>query len=154
MKHLLAFAAAAAAVAVPAIAAPNPNAAPISGELTLSAGFRNDPRVVSVTAGGTNNAASVANGCAGFISDAPDVRLHYKSGSLPLILSVAAVGDTTLVVNGPDGRWYCDDDGGAADNPSLRIVNPQSGRYEIWIGTYSLGRTEAARLHISEVSSQ
>ena len=156
MKQLIAFAAAAVAVAVPAFAQPNISAPPISGELTLSSGFRGDPRIIPVTAGGTNNAARTANGCTGFISDRPDVRLNYTNtgGSLPLIISVGAVGDTTLVVNGPDGRWYCDDDSGNADNPSVRFARPQTGRYEIWIGTYASGRSEAARLHISELTSQ
>ncbi|HEY0116042.1 MAG TPA: hypothetical protein VGB54_10005 [Allosphingosinicella sp.] len=154
MKKVIIFAAAAVAVAVPAIAAPNPNGAPISGQVTLSAGFANDPRVVNVRAGGTNNANSIAGSCAGFISDNPDYRVHYSSGSLPLIISVAARTDTTLVINGPDGRWYCDDDSGNGSNPSVRFNSPASGRYEIWVGTYSSGATQPGRLHISEVTSQ
>lgn len=155
MKHLFAVAAVAAAVAVPAIAAPNPNAAPISGQLALSAGFEPDPRVINVRAGGTNNAASIGGRCAGFISDAPDFRISYTAGSYPLIISVASGADTTLVVNAPDGRWYCDDDGGArGSNPSVRFNNPGTGRYEIWVGTYSAGSTQAARLHISEATTQ
>jgi hypothetical protein len=158
MKQLLAFTAAAVAASVPAFAfaQPNANAAPISGEITLSSGFTGDPRIIAVTAGGANNAARTANGCAGFISDRPDVRLNFRNtgSSLPLIISVGAVGDTTLVINGPDGRWYCDDDGGNADNPSVRIARPATGRYEIWIGTYASGHSEAARLHISELTSQ
>ena len=75
--------------------------------------------------------------------------------SLPLIISVASSADTTLVVNAPDGSFYCDDDGGVnGSNPSVRFNNPQSGRYEIWVGTYRSGSPQAARLHISEVSSQ
>lgn len=157
MNYKIVLAAAVAAVAsAPAVAQPSISAAPISGEISLRSGFSDDPRVINVTAGGANNAAQTANGCRGFISNRPDVRLHYTNagGSLPLIISVAAAGDTTLVINGPDGRWYCDDDGGNADNPSVRFPRPQTGRYEIWIGTYSSGRSEAARLHISEVSSQ
>ena len=37
--------------------------------------------------------------------------------------------DTTLVVNGPDGRWYCDDDGGNGSlNPALQVV--EEGEWE------------------------
>lgn len=155
MKHLVTFAIATAVATVPAIAAPNPNAAPNFGEATLRSGFPSDPRVVSVRAGGSNNAASIAANCAGFISDAPDFRVAYAAGTLPLIISVAASADTTLVINGPDGRWYCDDDGGVAPgNPAVRFSNPASGRYEIWVGTYRAGSAEPARLHISEVGSQ
>ena len=83
-------------------------------------------------------------------------RLHsnVSGGSFPLILSVASGADTTLVVNGPDGSWYCDDDGGINGlNPALRFGSPQSGRYEIWVGTYAQGSTQPARLVISELDS-
>lgn len=124
------------------------------GELELSAGFTPDPQVVSLSAGGTISAQRAGSGCRGFITNAPDVRLHYDAGSYPLIISVDAGSDTTLVVNGPDGSFYCDDDSGEGTNPSVRLNNPQSGRYEIWVGTYASGRTQPARLHISEVGSQ
>ena len=124
------------------------------GELSLEAGFANDPRVISLRAGGDIAASRAGSSCRGFITNAPDVRLHYDAGSLPLIISVDAGSDTTLVVNGPDGEFYCDDDSGEGTNPSVRLNNPRSGRYEIWVGTYSSGNSQPARLHISEVSSQ
>jgi hypothetical protein len=37
-------------------------------------------------------------------------------------------------------------------NPGLRIDNPQSGLYEIWVGTYSQGNAQAV-LSISELTS-
>ena len=46
------------------------------------------------------------------------------------------------------------DDGGNADNPSIRIRNPQGGNYEIWVGTFRANANEEAHLHISEESSQ
>jgi hypothetical protein len=74
---------------------------------------------------------------------------------LPLILSVSARADTTLVVNGPDGRWHCDDDGGTnGNNPMVRFNAPQSGRYESWIGTYGDRGLRPGRLHIAELTSQ
>ena len=72
-----------------------------------------------------------------------------------MIISAASNADTTLVVNGPDGSWYCDDDGGnSGANPMVRLNSPRSGRYEIWVGTYANASLQPARLHISEVSSQ
>ena len=128
---------------------------PNYGELSLDAGFADDPRIVDLAAGGDLNADRVSSDCRGFITNAPDYRLHYNSGSLPLIISVASQSDTTLVVNGPDGSWYCDDDGGENGlNPSVRFNEPLSGRYEIWVGTYSSGATQPAELHISELGSQ
>ncbi|MFC3096499.1 hypothetical protein [Alteraurantiacibacter palmitatis] len=149
-----------AAALVPALgvfavptAAQDVSATPNFGTLNLSAGFTPDPRTVSVTSGGSLSASDVGSGCAGSISNAPDVRLSYSAGSLPLIISVNSNSDTTLVINAPDGRWYCDDDSGEGTNPSVRFNSPQSGRYEIWVGSYGGGSAQAM-LAISEVGSQ
>jgi len=143
------------AAAVMPAAAQDVNGRPNFGEVTLRTGFQPDPRTVQIQAGGDRNAQSLSGACRGFITSAPDVRLNFTGGNLPLILSVAAGSDTTLVVNAPDGSYYCDDDGGANGlNPAVRFNNPQSGRYEIWVGTYSSGSLQPARLYISEVSSQ
>lgn len=148
------FAAAALACCAGAASAQNTSLDPNYGTLHLEAGFANDPRVISLRAGGNISASRAGSGCNGFITDAPDVRLHYDAGSLPLIISVDAGSDTTLVVNGPNGEFYCDDDSGEGTNPSIRLNNPDSGRYEIWVGTYRSGNSQPARLYISEVSSR
>jgi hypothetical protein len=111
--------------------------------------------VVELRAGGDRAASTAGSSCRGFITVAPDVRVHYSARSFPLIISVASGSDTTLVVNAPDGRFYCNDDGGVnGGNPAIRFNNPASGRYEIWVGTYRSGNSVPAQLHISEVSSQ
>ena len=92
--------------------------------------------------------------CAGNIANAPDIRVVYSSGSLPLIISANSEFDVTLVVNAPDGAWYCDDDSGEGVNPSVRFNKPMSGRYEIWVGTYSGSDYRPAVVDISELSSQ
>jgi hypothetical protein len=144
------------AAAVPASAsAQDFNATPNYGTLNLRTGFEPDPNVISVQSGGSVDAARIGSHCAGFITSQPDVRLVYEAGSLPLIISVGSRSDTTLVVNGPDGRWYCDDDGGVNGlNPAIRFSHPVSGRYEIWVGTYGHAALQDARLHISELTSQ
>jgi hypothetical protein len=131
------------------------NAVPNYGEVRLVSGFTPDPHVVSLVSGGNLNALNAGNGCRGFVTASPDVRLTYQAGSLPLIVSVASSSDTTLVVNAPDGTFHCDDDGGVNGlNPSIRFNRPLSGRYEIWVGSYRAGSNASARLHISEVRSQ
>jgi hypothetical protein len=153
-KMIAASVALAALVAVPA-SAQDFSANPTYGTVNLRAGFTPDPNVVNLQSGGSIAASGVSSSCAGFIANAPDVRLNYTAGSLPLILSVASATDTTLVVNGPDGSWYCDDDGGNEGmNPSLRFGSPQSGQYDIWVGTYASASLAPAALHISEVSSR
>jgi hypothetical protein len=124
-------------------------------ELELDSGFSGDPRVIPLSAGGSIDASRLGSPCGGFIAGPPDVRLTYNAGSLPLIISVAAATDTTLVVNAPDGRWYCDDDSGEAPlNPMVRFNDPRTGRYEIWVGTFRDTDAQPARLHISELTSQ
>lgn len=148
------FALALAAAALPA-AAQDFNAEPNFGTINLTSGFQPDPQVISVQSGGSINIQNQAPNCRGFISNAPDVRLYFDAGSLPLILSVAARSDTTLVVNAPDGSWYCDDDSGTTGlNPRVQFNNPQSGRYEIWIGTYANASLQPAQLNISELYSE
>jgi len=145
-----------AAVATAGIAtAQDINGTPNYGTINLNNGFTPDPQVIPLQSGGNINAESISSSCRGYISNAPDVRLVYSAGSWPLILSVASGADTTLVVNAPDGSWYCDDDGGQYGmNPSIRFNRPMSGRYEIWVGTYGGARLENAQLHISEVNTQ
>ncbi len=154
-KTILAVAAAAVAAAYPATAQ-DYNLRPNYTTLTLRAGFRPDPHTVQLQSGGNiDSAGAISRSCRGFISNAPDVRLVYSAGSLPLIISVASDADTTLVVNAPDGRWYCDDDSGVSGlNPMVRFNNPLSGRYEIWVGTYGSGRLNTATLAVSELTSQ
>lgn len=128
---------------------------PTFGSVSLSAGFTPDPHRVSLRSGGSLRASNVDSGCSGYIANAPDYRLDYDSGSLPLIISVDSNADTTLVINGPNGAWYCNDDGGESGlNPMVRLEKPMSGQYDIWVGTYGSESTEAATLHISELHSQ
>jgi hypothetical protein len=137
---------------------------PSYGETALRAGFSPDPFTVDLQSGGPIRANTLRDNsggnavrdgrCAGNIADAPDFSLNFTPGSLPLIISVASDTDTTLVINGPDGRWYCDDDSGVGTNPSIRWQSPQSGQYDIWVGTWGSTSVRPAELHISELHSQ
>jgi hypothetical protein len=145
------FAMATAGVAVAQNYSLNPN----YGTLNLAAGFRPDPQVVNVQSGGSRNAESLSSSCRGFISDAPDVRVNYTAGQYQLMISADSSADTTLVVNGPDGSWYCDDDGGNNGlNPLIRFSSPASGQYDIWVGTYGNASLQPAQLYISEVGTR
>lgn len=128
--------------------------APISGTINLDAGFLPDPKIVSVTSGGRHDSSSnIGGACTGFVSGAADVRVNYNTASnVPLIFSVTADGDTTLVINGPDGRWYCNDDTNGYD-PLVRFDRPNTGRYSVWIGTFGGREQMPARLSISEIDN-
>lgn len=128
-----------------------------SGQLT--AGFLPDPFTAEVQAGGPVDAdqglgeSVVAEGyCAGYVTRAPSYELSYQAGDFPLYISAESSRDTTLVVNAPDGAWYCNDDYQGLD-PALEFPEPQSGVYDIYVGTYGSGGTEPATLSISELSA-
>lgn len=156
IKNFAVLGAIALASAVPASAsAQDINAEAIYETVYLDGGFAEDPYVINLSSGGSNDAQNTINSsCRGYIANAPDVRLHFSPGSLPLIISVGSNADTTLVVNAPDGRWYCDDDSGDGLNPSITFDRPLNGRYEIWVGTYGDSELNDAQLHISELYSQ
>lgn len=120
------------------------------GEIILNSGFTPDPYVVDVVAGGNIDAAGIGGACRGSISSAPDFQITYRAGSLPLAIRTRSGADTTLVVNGPDGRWYCDDDSFGNLNAQVFFSNPQSGVYDIWVGRFN-GGTAPAQLLITEL---
>jgi S1-C subfamily serine protease len=70
----------------------------------------------------------------------PDYGIVY-SGAGPYSLSLFAEGeqDSTLIVEDPKGRWYCNDDYSSATghNPGLVLDHPVDGYYRIWVGTYA-----------------
>jgi hypothetical protein len=134
---------------------PDYSLAPGYGTYSLASGFTPDPFEVQLVAGGANSASDWSGGeCAGFIADAPDVRLMFQGGSFPeLYFSADSDADTTLVINGPNGEWFCDDDSGNGGlNPLVRMA-PASGQYDIWVGTYG-SSTASAVLSISELYSR
>lgn len=119
------------------------------GEVRLRAGFTPDPYTVSITAGGSVDGSRLPGACTGSISDAPDFELTYTAGSLPLIFRTLSSEDTTLIINGPDGQWYCDDDSYGDGDAMVRFNHPQTGTYDVWVGKFG-GGTASARLQITE----
>jgi hypothetical protein len=120
------------------------------GSITLNSGFTPDPYTVSVVAGGSVNGGNLPGACTGMISDAPDFELTYRAGSFPLAFRTISSSDTTLIINGPNGQWYCDDDSYGDRDAQVIFRNPQSGVYDVWVGTFG-GGTANATLQITEV---
>lgn len=125
------------------------------GGQSLQAGFVPDPVNIQIAAGGDIDVSSTSIGdrCWGYTTAAPDYELTYSAGNtFDLYLSATSDRDTVMIVNAPDGSWHCNDDGAEGLNPGLVFENPQSGVYDIWVGTYSSSAgTPAATLHISEI---
>ncbi|MEQ1490183.1 MAG: hypothetical protein ABL932_06485 [Terricaulis sp.] len=126
--------------------------APTYGAIVLQSGFTPDPMIVNITAGGPANASSIP-GCSGYVGAAPDLRVTYSAGSFPLHIAADSSVDTTIVVNAPDGRWYCNDNNGGDRNPHVSFAAPASGQYDIWVGLAGPPRPLApASLTVSEVA--
>ena len=152
MKTLSAVLTAAVAVAAlsTAASAQDYRQRPTYGQATLRTGFLPDPHVRQLQSGGPIDATRLGNGCNGMVANAPDYRIQFTAGRLPLTISATAQGDTTLVINGPDGRWYCNDDSNGL-NPSVTFRQPRSGQYDVWVGTYGSQNLINTRLAVSEI---
>jgi hypothetical protein len=126
----------------------DPSLAATYGEVKLKAGFTPDPYTKNLTAGGPLQ--TKLGGVNAWVAKAPDFKLYYEAGNFPLTIHVEAKADTTLLINLPDGTWVANDDGGGNLNPLLKFAKPQSGRYDIWVGTFGK-ETAPAVLKITEL---
>ncbi|TVQ26740.1 MAG: peptidase S1 [Spirochaetaceae bacterium] len=125
---------------------------PAFGTVELRAGFVPDPNRTELVAGGNINLNDL--GYWGYVADAPEVDLIYEASSTwPLVIRAESDSDLVLLVNSPDGEWHFNDDyPGYGLNPAIVFDSPQSGMYNIWVGTFS-SSTAPAVLFISEISS-
>ncbi|MCC7321139.1 MAG: peptidase S1 [Rubellimicrobium sp.] len=141
---------AALSLAVPAAeACPDWRLQPVFGHIQLGAGFTPDPYVRNITAGGSRNLASCGLNAAGFVADRPDFDLYYNAGGYQLTIAVTSYADAILLVSAPDGSWFYSDDYRGHD-PAITFQNPQSGLYDIWIGSYDGSRRNPGQLIITE----
>lgn len=108
---------------------------PTFGFVQLSAGFQPDPHRQQLLAGGSLLASSAGQGCVGHVAEAPDFRVQYQGSGAPLSFEVTSQFDTTLLINAPDGRWYCDDDSAGELQPNITWGSPLQGQYDIYVGT-------------------
>ena len=103
----------------------------------LVAGFNDDPRRLSVVAGGSENAG---DDC-GFVAGGPSLIIDYSP--FDFALSFMALGDgidTTLMVVDPNGVTQCNDDMTSDDlDAAVTFAIPVAGRYEVYPGTYNAG---------------
>ena len=134
----------------PGASGPDYTADPTYGTVDIQSGFDPDPNSNELIAGGDDPVT--ISGCNGFIlASAPDLRVNYESSELPVSFYVTSDVDTTLVISLPDGEWACDDDTNERD-PAVTLQSPESGQYDIWVGTYNQGENSEALLHITEYS--
>ena len=130
------------------------------GETTLASGFEDDPHIVSLYAGGVIDLSeSTEFSCIGFVGEAPDFRTDYSiiNGNYTLSFFADSDADTTLLINAPDGRWYCNDDFSEdfGPMPGIEFKTPLEGIYDVWVGVYDEDEMYAkADLFVTEVGDQ
>jgi hypothetical protein len=106
---------------------------PTYGSVELKSGFRPDPFLRDVVAGGSESIEHL--GFYGYVAENPDFDLYYTSGPFELIFRVEdAQTDTVLLVNAP----------------AIEFESPMDGLYTIWVGSYD-GNFADATLVISEL---
>jgi hypothetical protein len=150
MRKYLPFLAALAAVVVTAGTSlaqdptPTPQAevaqqpAPAHITIDLAAGFPLDPFFVSVNGGGSVPASTLSPECTGYVQHDPTVTVHW-AGSAPFVNGfVFSDHDPVLVIRQPDGSYLCNDDANPLLlDPVIKITDPISGTYDVWVGSYS-----------------
>ncbi|XBQ16739.1 MAG: hypothetical protein ABL308_02425 [Oceanicaulis sp.] len=117
---------------------------PRFGVHALSAGFSPDPAAFEVQAGGPIEAdmalsEDMTGGawCPGNVTREPTLRFEYDGEGAPLFFSVTGDEDVTLLVNGPDGSWMCDDDSLGALDAFVTFEAAQPGVYDLYAGAFS-----------------
>ncbi len=106
--------------------------------LDIQAGNPLDPFIVSVNGGGTFDASLLGGDCSGYINMQPVLRIDWEGKADLSKVFFFSDHDPTLVIQAPDGEFYCNDD--ASDlllDPSIEFENPADGIYNIWVGSYA-----------------
>ncbi|MDX2161940.1 MAG: SH3 domain-containing protein [bacterium] len=126
---------------------------PVFGSTALTSGFVPDPFTVAITAGGPANVSYLGGGCTGNTTSAPSFSVTYTPGAFPLLrFYFVGSGDTTMTINAPNGSYFCNDDSFGTFSPTIDFNSPTSGRYDIWIGTFSAGASISGTLNVTENS--
>lgn len=121
-----------------------PLAGGASGGLRLAEGTA--PGQLRGVAGGPREAARVGPGCAGFISDGPDHLLEVME-PMELTVRADAEADTSLVIVGPNGRVFCNDDL-EGWTPAVRALFDR-GLYRVFVGAHDETRAPDYTLTVS-----
>lgn len=123
-------------------------AEPRNGRLDFGPRTAIDPRVILDIQSSTTEAFGLGDGCAGFITPSqPDLVISAQPGLPQLMIYMVSEADGTLVIAGPDGRLYCNDDFEQL-NPGVMIPNAPTGDYAVFAGTYG-GNGGAATLGVT-----
>lgn len=82
--------------------------------------------------------------CSGYIGDAPSLRVTVPTAGEAEV-TVTSGSDPVLVMRGPDGELYCNDDYDGLNPGFYMWFEP--GVWEIWIGSFGMGSEFSATIH-------
>jgi hypothetical protein len=134
----------------------DPESAPTFGAVDLEPGFRPDPYTLEALPGGSVDVRALDIGrgeCVGVAAVAPDFSLNLIEDFPLLRLFFIGEEDTTLIVRGPFGEWYCNDDSPDTVHPLVDIDNAFAGEYDVWIGNINPNGLTRGLLYITELTS-
>ncbi|MEM6327309.1 MAG: hypothetical protein AAF791_09345 [Bacteroidota bacterium] len=100
-------------------------------ELTLTGGGVTR----SVAAGGDLPNPVEGDACVGHLTAAPTAQVASVAETLAFTASPDQGGDLMMVVQAPDGRWFCSDDHNGL-SPGIEVSGAGDGTYTIWVGTF------------------
>ncbi|MEM1054736.1 MAG: hypothetical protein AAGI52_04365 [Bacteroidota bacterium] len=105
-----------------------------------------------VFAGGELFNPVIGEVCTGYLTTEPTARLDSDAEMLAMTAYASFEEDLTLVIQTPDGDWYCSDDfDGTA--PGVEVSGGGDGTYTIWVGTFqSMDAPVEAALSVVEGS--
>jgi len=122
-----------------------------SATIDLNADFVLDPYLLRVIGGGEVHAATLADGCVGFVTSEASVTLNWTGESEALYVFVYSDADPVLVIETPDGEYLCSDDADyTTTDPLILLENPAEGSYMIHVGSISAEEPFAGWLGFTE----
>ena len=154
----------------------DPNGNSSYGGGALESGFTPDPKTFRLTAGyggrrtdwaevsalNLRDAVSGETCSRAYVAAKKDFAFIFGAGHFSMVRFYVVTDDpnvdATLLINQPDGKWRCNDDHGKdnwghATAPVVDFNSPQSGRYDIWVGTFEASSNNPATLSITELDS-
>jgi len=114
-----------------------------------------DPYSIDLIGGGSVDVSSLFLGpdCTGFAATPPDFRIDYTGSVSRLrVFFVASDGSNpTLIINTAGGNWFCNNDDplSGTTNPMVEFSPPQTGTYDVWVGTYGSSNFTSGTLYIT-----
>lgn len=117
-----------------------------------------DPLTQEITAGGDVPAFNLDTGttaCTGFINAEPSLVFDWSGEAEALRVYFEGDSDATMLIRGPDGAFFCNDDadGSRNLNPLVEIAAPAEGQYSVYIGSFDPVHVVEGTLTITDDSS-